>query len=86
MTDNVTPIDERAELLTELGITAEMQSRFDRLAGQLRTVRAELEEAYQAAEPDTDTEGRCAQALEELDGVLYHLEWKAPGADGEPLS
>lgn len=76
----------RAELLAELGITSALQGRFDRIAKDLRAARAELEEALEACEPDTDTETRCAEALGSLDDVLYRLEWKAPDPGGHAPS
>jgi len=76
----------RAEFLAELGITAELQRRFDRIAVKLRALRAELKDAYEACEPGSDTAARCAEALAELDGVLYRMEWRAPDPDGQAPS
>jgi hypothetical protein len=76
----------RAELLAELGITAELQRCFDSIAGQLRAARTELEEAYEVCEPGSDTKARCREALAALDSVLYQMEWRAPDPDGRAPS
>lgn len=62
----------------DLGITPEVQSKLDHAAQLCRQAHANVEEAFEAAEPDSDAERRCEGALNELQGVLYQLEWAPP--------
>lgn len=47
------------------------------LARAARSLRqaTETENAYQAAEKGSDDELRCSEAIEELQGAVWSLEW-----------
>lgn len=62
----------------DLGITPEVQSKLDHAAQLCRQALADIEEAFDIAEADTDAENRCRDAIAELDGVILHLEWAPP--------
>ena len=62
----------------ELGITPEVQGKLDRAAKLCREALEQVEEAFQAADVDTDAERRCRDAIGELEGVLMQLEWGPP--------
>jgi hypothetical protein len=58
----------------DLGITPELPSKSDHRAVLCRQALADLEEAFDAAEADTDAERRCRDTIDELEGVQYQLE------------
>jgi hypothetical protein len=60
------------------GITPEVQRLVDRAARALRIARGLLEEALQVVEPDSDADLRVNEALAELEGPIYSLEWAPP--------
>jgi hypothetical protein len=62
----------------ELGITPEVQRHLATAAAALRQAIAEVEEAYEAAPEGSDTERRCAEAVQELTDAMYNLEWQPP--------
>jgi hypothetical protein len=76
-------LHDRAALLQELGITLEIQRRFDRAAELLRAARDELEQLLQEVEPDSDAHLRASDAFNEIEGTLYYCDWRAPEGDQE---
>lgn len=61
-----------------LGITPAIEGKLSEAAVALRRAAELIEEARQLAEEGGDTDLRCSAALEELDGVLYEVEWQPP--------
>jgi hypothetical protein len=62
----------------DLGITPEVQGKLDHAAQLCRQALADVEAAFDAAEPDTDAERRCEAVIGYLDEALFHLEWAPP--------
>jgi hypothetical protein len=65
----------------DFGISPEVQSRLNAAAQLCRQALAEVEAAYEVAEDGSDAEQRCGYAIEELEGVLWSLEWAPPTDD-----
>jgi len=62
----------------DYGNNPNVQKKLAIAARAIRTALAEVNKAYQAAEDSSDDEVRCAAAASELEGALYHVEWKPP--------
>ena len=60
------------------GLTPRIQSKLEAAARALRTAQKRLEEAYQLVEPESDTDRRICEALAELEGPIYTVEWTRP--------
>lgn len=59
-------------------ITPELQGKLDHAAKLCRQALADIEEAFDIVEADTDAEHRCRAIIDYLDEALFHLEWAPP--------
>ena len=60
------------------GMTPAVQQKLDVAAAHLRCSRNALEAAREEAEEGSDAELRCEEALQDLEGALFHAEWAEP--------
>ena len=59
-------------------VSAAMEARLHAAAQAIRLAITATEAAAKEAEGDSDAEGRCLDAIEQLEVALYHLEWEWP--------
>jgi hypothetical protein len=62
----------------DYGNNPQVQKKLAIAARAIRKAIAEIDKACQAAEDNGDDEKRCDAAALELEGALYHVEWKPP--------
>jgi hypothetical protein len=59
-------------------VTADMEASLHGAAQAIRVAITATEAAAKEAEGGSDAEGRCLDAIEQLEVALYHLEWEWP--------
>jgi len=62
----------------DYGNNPKVQKKLAIAAGAMRTAIAVIDQACDAAGDGTEDELRCSEAKSELEGALYHVEWKPP--------
>jgi hypothetical protein len=60
----------------ERGITPAVEKQFAAAARAIRKAIDQVEKANALAEPDSDADLSCGEAIKELHGVLWHVEPK----------
>jgi ParB-like chromosome segregation protein Spo0J len=76
--DNVVSADAVTLARDDLGITPEVQEHLARAAQAIREAIAAVEAALEATREDSDADHRCNEALQDLEGALFHTEWAPP--------